>query len=247
MPPISVVIITKNEAKNIKRCIVSALKISNDVIVIDSGSTDDTISIAKSCGAKVYENNWIGYGPNKNLGNRMAENDWVLSLDADEELDHELISCIHHLELKENTIYTVNRITQLGNTWIKHSGWHPLFLPRLFEKEKVSWNDSPVHESLIIPKKFNIVKLNGLCLHYSFDSKEDFENRLKKYARLKAKMWAQNRKQLNWFKKTFGPFGRFLTVFLFKRGILDGRIGYYIAKEEAKMVATAIITYKEMI
>jgi glycosyltransferase involved in cell wall biosynthesis len=247
MPKISVVIITKNEAKNIERCLASCAKVSDDIVVIDAFSTDNTVSIAMQHSAKVTQLPWEGYGQNKNKGNVLTKYDWVLSIDADEELNENLIKELQNISLENNVVYSINRLTRLGSQWVKHSGWHPLYLPRLFQKSKVQWNNEAVHEALIIPKGFKTKRLGGLLLHYSFDSIKDFEMRLDNYSNLRAQKWINNQNPPSLFKRAFGPIGRFLTVFIFKGGFLDGGLGYYIAKQEALMVAKALKLYSRKI
>ncbi len=233
---LSVVIITKNEEANIERCIRSCQKVSTDIVVVDATSEDRTVQIAQNLGARVYQKEWIGYGANKNFGNEKALNKWILSLDADEELDEDLIRNIQNLALETNTVYSLNRMTKLGETNVQYSGWHPLFMPRIFNRNDAKWNDAKVHESLVLPKNVILKKINGLIIHYSFPTQESLVTKLDHYAQLRAKEWIATQKPPSKLKRMIGPLGRFFTTFFFKRGFLDGSIGYFIAKSEADMV-----------
>jgi glycosyltransferase involved in cell wall biosynthesis len=243
MSEISVVIVVKNEERTIGQVIDSCAKISDDIIICDTGSTDNTKTIALSKACNVINIEWIGYGLTKNLANSNAKYEWILSLDGDEVLSKELQEAISTTKFISDSIYTINRITQLGHKWIKRSGWHPQHIPRLFEKDKVFWNDDAVHESLIFPPSFKVNRLVGLCLHYSFSDIEDFRNRLDKYAKLKAEMWYQKEKKPNIFKKIFAPSTRFVRDYLLLQGFRDGAQGLTIAIEEAKMLRKAIQHY----
>ena len=127
---ISAVVITLNESKNIGPCVQALSKLTDDVLVLDTGSTDDTIHQAELAGAEVYSTEWKGYGPTKNFAVQYAKYDWILSIDADEILTDELIHEIKHLELEINKIYAINILTYYCGTWIKHSGWFPSYKKR---------------------------------------------------------------------------------------------------------------------
>lgn len=242
---ISVVIITKDEERNIARCIQSCQKVSNDIVVIDAFSSDQTVTIAQNHRVRVVQKEWIGYGINKNFGNQNAVNDWILSLDADEELDDTLINSINKLSLQSNNTYIVNRITLLGTKWIKYSGWHPNPLIRLFNKNTAAWNTDAVHEKLVFSSQPKKVYLRGLCKHYSFANIEAFKNKMDHYALLRVKMWKQSNTKPSYFRRLMGPSLRFFTVFVLKRGFLDGKYGWLIATEEAKMIRSSIQYYDQ--
>ena len=125
MTKFSAVIITKNEADNIERCIRSLLPITDEVLIVDSGSTDKTKEIAQRLGARIIETSWEGYAATKNIGNEAAANNWIISIDADEVLSEKLQHSIQTLEPKANNVYILNRMTNYCGKWIKHSGWFP--------------------------------------------------------------------------------------------------------------------------
>lgn len=240
MKPISVVIIAKNESANIKRCIESCQNVSDDIIVMDTGSSDETIKISTDLGAIVHKSDWLGYGQTKNKANQVAKHNWILSLDADECLSKTLTNSILNTDFQSNTVYCLNRITCIGTQWIKHSGWHPQYLPRIFEKDKILWNSDSVHERLIIPDNFDQIKMNGLLLHYSFKNVADLRQRLAHYSKLKAEQWIKTGTRLPLYKIYFGPVARFIAAYFLKLGILDGKAGFIIGREEAKMIKSAL-------
>ena len=246
MKVLSVVIIAKNEEANIGRSIQSCLRISDDIIVMDTGSTDNTKNIASELGAKVFETEWLGYGITKNKANALAKYDWILSLDADEALSNTLIQSILNTDFQSNNIYQLNRITSIGEKWIKHSGWYPQYLPRIFEKSQIKWDNAHVHEKLIIPKHTKRQTLLGNLLHYSFKDFSDLNQRLSHYSKLKAKQWKQESRRISILKLYFGPLARFMSSYFFKLGFLDGAEGYKIAVEEARMIGKALQYYKKI-
>ena len=147
---LSVVIITKNEAHNIRACLESAAW-ADEIIVVDSGSTDDTIAIAREFTSQVYQHDWPGFGAQKNRALSYASRDWVLSLDADERVTSELRSQIIKAmgSARENGFY-LPRLSQFCGQFIKHSGWYPDYVLRLFKREKGLFSDDLVHESVIL-------------------------------------------------------------------------------------------------
>ena len=137
----------------------------DEIIVIDAQSKDNTVKLAESEGAKVYIREWNGYGKAKNFGAEMASNNWILSIDADERLSEKLKGSIEDLNLQNNEVYLVNRLTKLHTKWIRHSGWYPLPLPRLYNKAFAFWDDKEVHEELTTNSKS--------CLLYTSPSPRD--------------------------------------------------------------------------
>src|SRR5574343_216918 len=174
MASISAVIITFNEEKNIERCIQSLRKVADEIIVSDSHSTDNTVKICQQLGAKVIVHEFIGYGATKNFANQQATHQWILSIDADEALDENLIAELQQLKthLDENLVYQVQRLNNYCGKWIHHGGWYPDRKVRLFNKQQVKWNLAEVHETLETPKHISTQVLNGKLQHYSYISVE---------------------------------------------------------------------------
>lgn len=243
--PISAVIITYNEAENIELCIKSCSSICDEVIVVDSHSSDDTVAIARKLGAQVYVVDWKGYGPTKNFGASKAKHDWILSLDADERLDAELQTHISELELDRNGIYTLDRINFIGDRKVLHGEWYPDVKPRLYNKNSGKWTSDAVHERLEYSDVLEVVKLKGELLHYSFSDLQDLELRLDKYARLSAAELAKDQSKKFKITYVFKSIFRFLKSYVLKRGFLDGNTGYQIARLNANAIMKRYRYYKE--
>lgn len=228
---ISTIIVAKNEAKKISRCIKAALQVSAEVIVIDTGSVDDTIVVSETSGATVRKLDWQGYGMTKNLGMQYATNDWILSLDADEVMDAELICSIRQLDLQDPTqVYELQRITNLAGKWIMHSGWYPDKIARLFHKDIASWTDSPVHEKLQFQQKVNFNLLDGLLWHFSYDSLENLNSKTLMYAQLNAEKRRNRGKKATFYSGTIEPWVKAFKIFFVLGGWMDGKAGWYLAK-----------------
>ena len=246
MPKISAVIITKNEATNIASCLEPLRKVVEEILVIDAYSTDDTVKIAQNLGAKVVQTEWLGYSQNKNYGNQLAKNDWILSIDADEVLSTELSTTIQNLRLEENRVYSINRLNNYCGQWIKYSGWHPDWNSRLFNKKQVHWKGEFVHEKLAIPPPIKTIHLAGLLYHYSYQNSADHWQRIEKYAQLSAQQLFQDDKKATFIKLWLSPVARFLRTFFLKRGFLDGRAGWTISVRNGYLVHRKYSLLKEM-
>ncbi|MCB0262134.1 MAG: glycosyltransferase family 2 protein [Calditrichaeota bacterium] len=233
MTPISVVVITKNEAENIARCIRSVQEIADEIIIVDAHSTDDTVAICKSLGATVISRNWEGYAQNKNIGNAQAKHDFILSMDADEALSDELISEIRQVKQQLRGVYSFNRLTNYCSTWIRHSGWYPDTKTRLFDRRIARWQGDFVHETLTFPAETPQTHLRGDLLHYSYHSISDHVHRQDRYSELAAQE-LQNKNYNGSIKKLlFGPVGRFLKSYVVKKGYRDGFYGFIICSMAA--------------
>ena len=184
---ISAVIITFNEEQNIGRCLDSLCDIVDEIVVVDSFSTDKTESICSDYEkVNFVKTEWKGYSETKNYGNKLANNDWVISLDADEALSEELAQNIKSLDLKNEEAYEFNRLTNYCGKWVKHCGWFPDIKVRLMNKTNSSW-EGVVHESLIYKKPVSVKFISGYLHHFSYYKVSEHLERLKKYADLSAK------------------------------------------------------------
>lgn len=226
---LSVVIIAKDEADRITDCILAAKQVSHDILVLDSGSTDDTVAVARQAGATVHSVTWQGYGTTKNLGHSLVQHDWILSLDADEVLSAELIDSISALQLHRGTVYLLDRIVNLDGQLIKYSGWYPDWVYRLFHKADSKWSEVAVHEKLQSPANSKLVRLQGKLIHKSFRSVEHFLSKTDHYAQLAARQWIQDGKKPSLIKKLLGPQWKFFQTYYLYRGYKDGKIGRTIA------------------
>lgn len=234
---ISAVVITLNEERNIQESLQALLQLTDDVIVLDSGSQDKTISIAQSLGARVISIKWQGYGKTKNLAKNYIKYPWILSIDADEVLTEELIEEIKTLPLDKENVYSINILPNYCGNWIRHSGWYPSYKKRLYFSKEVKWDDREVHENLTWKGDKKIVKLDNELHHYSYRTAEDHIRKAKKYAELGARHLVDKNKKVSVFKQYLGPSFRFFKMYILKLGFLDKKAGFLLALREARMVA----------
>lgn len=246
MPKLSAVIITKNEATNIARCLESLKGVVDEILLIDAFSTDDTVKIAEASGAKIVRKKWEGYSQNKNYGNQMAKHDWILSIDADEVLSKELSISIQSLEFVENQIYSINRLNNYCGQWIRYCSWHPDWNNRLFHRKTAKWKGDFVHEKLDFTKEIRIVRLSGLLYHYSYQNSTDHWQRIEKYAELSAQQLFQKGKRATFIKLWIAPVVRFFRTYFFKLGFLDGRAGWTISIRTGYLVKKKYKLLKEL-
>lgn len=231
---LSAIIITFNEERNIERCIDHVLPICDEVIVVDSFSTDRTTEICREKGVRLVQTEWKGYAATKNYANSLASNDYIFSIDADEAPDQELQNAV--LQLKKEGfkgVYEVNRLTNYCGRWIRYSGWYPDWKMRIFPKSQTQWIGEYVHEELEFKEELHRLKLPGHLLHYSYYNFKEHRERADKYSVLTAKkMHAQNKKA-NFAKPYLSAIGRFVAMYIIKRGFMDGKMGLKIAQISA--------------
>jgi glycosyltransferase involved in cell wall biosynthesis len=242
----STVVITKNEEAKIGATIDALVAICDDIVVIDSGSQDNTLKICLEKGVTVHSVTWGGYSSAKNAGARKAKYDWILSIDADEVVDEQLALSLQTLQLDISNIYSINRMTNYCGNWIKHSGWFPDWKTRLYHKGSHQWNDALVHEDLTNSKNLQVVKLKGMLLHYSYDNLAQHDAKIKVYAMQRAKQWVENKKRPSIVKRYIGKYTRYLTHFIYKLGFLDGKAGHEIALREGRMVQLQVKYFDEL-
>lgn len=235
MKKISAVIITKNEENNIARAIESCLPVCFEILVIDSGSSDKTVEIAKSFSkTKVIETKWQGFSNTKNFGNDLAEGDYILSLDADEALSKELQEEILSLDL-EGT-YKIPRLTNYCGKWIHHCGWRPDYQTRLFPKNDGRWNQNEVHEKLELKSGEKPKALKADILHYSYYTLSDHIKRIDSYTELGAKDVLKKKKHFLLIRGVWHSEYRFIRTYILKAGFLDGFYGFIISVIAAYVV-----------
>ncbi len=239
---ISAVIITLNEAENISEAI-NSVKWADEIIVVDSGSADETVNLAKAAGAKVFKHSWEGYAAQKNLANGKAKSEWILSLDADERVSDELREEIRALiEAPEHDGYYIPRRSWFLGRWIKHCHWYPDYQLRLFRKDNAEWTGGEVHEHIKVTGSTG--KLKNDILHYTYKDIADQTERLNKYSTLWAKEAFARGKRPSVFKMLFSPFFTFINVYILRLGFLDGFAGlvisrslaYYSFQKKAKLI-----------
>jgi glycosyltransferase involved in cell wall biosynthesis len=233
MHKLSAVIITLNEEKNIDRCLKSLENIVDEIIIVDSNSTDNTIKIASQYGAKIFQQEWLGYSKQKNYANSLAQNEYILSLDADEALSTELSNSILNLKtVGFNGAYSFNRLNNYCGKWIKHTAWYPDKKLRIWNKNEGSWTGD-IHEEVTFKNSVNKHHLKGDLLHYSFYSIEEHVNVINKFSTSKAETLYKKGKKANLFKLLFKPFVKFFIIYIIKLGFLDGYYGFVISKNSA--------------
>jgi glycosyltransferase involved in cell wall biosynthesis len=238
---LSVAIITLNEGANIARAIKSA-SFADEIVVIDSNSQDDTVQRATTLGAKVFTCPFEGYGQQKNLAASHCRGDWIFSMDADEEITLELrssiLNIINHSIKNHFLVYMVNRRTQFCGKWIKHGGWYPDFLARLYKKGHAKWTCPEVHEILepisedVRSEKSNklIGYLDGHLNHYSFPNFLSQITTNIKYAKLGAKILLHQKGRAPYLLEMLTrPFFKFMECYFIKKGFMDGKYGLIIA------------------
>lgn len=236
MTPVSVVIITKNEAEMISRSITMLKQLTDDIIIIDNDSTDQTLNITTENGCRVYQKSWDGYGANKNKGIALARYNWILSIDADEIPDTALLTSIKELDFNEdvNTVYDISFKAYYGNKPINFGNWGRDHHIRLFNRTRVKWSEPPVHETLLLPKNVCVKKLKGHLHHYSVKNAQEHKAKITHYAQLSALKYLQSGKKAGFVKLYISPLFHFLKSYLFLLGFLDGKEGWNIAKMALK-------------
>jgi len=229
MSKLSVVIITYNEEENIRGCLESA-NWSDEIVVVDSFSTDRTVEIAREFTPNVFQNRWTNFSQQKNLALEKASNEWVLNVDADErvtpELKKEILRILNSGFISANGYYIPLRNHYLGK-WIRHCGWYPDYHLRLFRKGKGRFNERTVHESVIVEGKKGYLKSH--LQHFSYKNLSDHLARIDKYAALTAQEMHGRGKRTTAFDLLFRPLARFIRMYLIKRGFLDGIYGLIVS------------------
>jgi glycosyltransferase involved in cell wall biosynthesis len=246
MPPVSATIITQNEAAHIARCIRS-LRCADEVVVVDAGSTDETQSIARSLGARVIEQSWTGFSAQKNFSLDQARNDWILSLDADEELDATAQAAVLNWKTSEPAAagYRFARRAWYLGRWIQHSGWYPDYKLRLFNRRLGHWQGEYVHES--VTTSGPVETLPGEILHYTCDSIEDHRRRIEFYTELAAAQIHNEGRQIGWLRRQLDPWWTFLQTYFLRCGFLDGTQGFWIAYMASRYVARKYAKWERLV
>ncbi|MDX2247367.1 MAG: glycosyltransferase family 2 protein [Bacteroidia bacterium] len=225
MASVSAVIITLNEAANIGRCLASLKGVADEIIVADSGSTDDTEAICRASNVRFFRVEWLGYSQTKNWANDLATGDYILSLDADEVLSEPLRQAILPEKKHLSGAYSFNRLTNYCGHWVRYCGWYPDRKVRLFPKNQARWEGEFVHEILQTDSSLNIRHLSGDILHYSYNSLADFKHRMDRYSTLAAEDLHNRGKKASWWKLVFSPLLKFIILYFVRRGFLDGKAG----------------------
>ena len=235
MNRISACIITLNEEQNLPRALASLAGVADEIVVVDAGSTDRTAEVANEHGAAVFSRNWSNYAEQKNFAAERAANDWIFSMDADEELSSLLHTSLLDWKKRkpESPVYEVSRKTWYLGAWIKHSGWYPDFQRRLYRRGAAQFSGI-IHESLRFDGKPG--RLSGDLLHYTVHSFEEHQANVDRYSTLAAQqMFAQGKRSWRgavWFATPWSWFQNFVL----RGGFLDGYRGALISQMAARSV-----------
>jgi len=235
MHPISAVIITRNEERIIGSCLETVQQVADEIIIVDSYSTDRTIEISKTFGAKIFLQQWPGFGPQKNFGVQVASHNYILGLDADEILTDEAIREIKKLkETGLKGVYEFSRLNFYFGKFLRYGMESPDYKKRLFDKRQVQWNNNQLHEDLIVADGYPVIRLKGHIKHYSYYSIAHYIEKANYYTTIAAEELEKKGKKNNYAKFLFSPGFVFIKSYFLKRGFLDGMHGFIIALFNAR-------------
>lgn len=232
MNKLSVILITKNEAANIRDCLAS-VAFADEMIVVDSGSTDSTVALCRELGAQVFEHtDWPGFGLQKNRALSYASHEWIFSIDADERVTPELQAQLKAAMRGEYDGYFVPRLSQFCGRFIYHGGWYPDYVLRLFKKSCARFSDDVVHEQVVL--NGCSTKLRSPLLHYTYLNRDDVQRKTLHYATAGAeKSFARGKRAHAWDAPVRGGWA-FVRTYVMRAGFLDGAAGYQIALMNAR-------------
>jgi len=232
--PISVTILSKNSERYLQRCLKSLCDF-DEVILLDNGSQDRTLEIAQNFpNVRIYTHPFIGFGPMKNLAAQKAKNDWILSIDSDEVLSGDLQRTLKDLDLQDpNIVYSLDRLNHYRGRPIRCCGWYPDRIPRLYNRQKTSFSNAAVHESLVLHSSIRIQTLEGKLLHFPFDDASSLIDKMQRYSTLAAQTDTPSATPAKAF---FRALFAFVKHFVFQRGFLCGYPGLLISVSNANGV-----------
>ncbi|MBC8284063.1 MAG: glycosyltransferase family 2 protein [Nitrospinae bacterium] len=232
MEKLSVTIITKNEEENIGRSLES-LKWVDEIVVVDTNSSDRTVEICRQHTDQVFNETWHGYGKQKNICAAHAKNRWILNIDADEVVTPESAEEIQKVlqEGPQHPVYHLPRKNYFGDRWVRFGGWYPDRILRLYDKEKIAFSESQVHERLTPDN--NAGSLKHPLIHYSYRDYEDYIKRQDRYSTLYAQEKMAKGFRANWMHLYLRPPLTFIKNFVLKKGFMDGFLGLFLAKNSA--------------
>lgn len=226
--PLSVVILTKNEADRIRACIES-VRWADDILVVDDESIDETVQIARSLGARVLARKMDIEGRHRNWAYAQARHEWVLSLDADErvtpELAHEITELIQNGAPHDT--YAIPRRNYLGNRWLRYGGWYPSAQLKLFKQSVFRWEETTVHPRAISDRSWGILQHD--LLHFSYRDRSDFIRKLDRQTTLEAQKWLADGRGVSLGKSAWRTIDRCVRAYLLKQGFRDGALGLFVA------------------
>ena len=235
MPTLSVILITHNEEANLADCLASLEGIAQQIVVVDTNSSDRTLDIAKSYGAVIAQpQDWPGFGPQKNRALDLATGEWVLSLDADERLTpalkSEIVTAIHHSAHVD--CFAIPRLSWYCGRFIRHSGWNPDYVDRLFKRGSARFSDDLVHERLL--PSGQVAKLENPMLHYSFMNYSQVLQKIDRYSTASAEQAFAKGKTSTPLKAVLHGAWSFFRTYFLRAGFLDGPQGFTLAMSNAQ-------------
>lgn len=234
MPTLSVILITRNEEANLEDCLASLDGLASQIVVVDTQSTDRTLEIAKYHGTLIHSPlDWPGFGPQKNRALDLATEHWVLSLDADERLTPELRQEIKDvLDNPQVNCYAIPRLSWYCGRFMRHSGWTPDYVDRLFKRGSARFSNDLVHERLI--SEGPVMRLNNQMLHYSFMNQAQVQEKMHRYSTASAEQAYANGKTATPLKAILHGAWSFVRTYILRAGFLDGAQGYSLACSNAQ-------------
>ena len=228
MNTVSVIIIVKNGEEFIERALKSSVW-ANEIIILDSGSSDNTLEISKKYTNNIHiSDTWPGFGKQRQNAQKLATSDWIFMLDADEEISSNLKNSILQAVDGDPAIYQVNRLSEAFGKPVKHSGWYPDWINRLYPKNITSYNDALVHETLVIPGQYKPLKIHGTLRHNTYKNMQDYYGKMSIYI----DAWSTqniNKKYGGLFIGILRGTWAFIKMYILKLGFLDGKIGFILA------------------
>jgi glycosyltransferase involved in cell wall biosynthesis len=232
VPRLSAIIITRNEAANIVACLDS-VAFCDEIIVVDGGSDDDTVALAQAKGARVSKRDWTGFGAQKNAALSLATGDWVLSIDADERVSEALAREIQAAVAKGDVDgYELPRLSSFLGREMRHSGWYPDYVPRLFQRGRARFSDDLVHERVICDGR--VARLSGTLHHRPVVRLEDALRRADGYSTASAAMIVKSGRRVSFASGITHGLWTFFRTYVLQRGFLDGREGFLLAVANAE-------------
>ena len=244
---LSVVIITFNEQNDIERCLKSVSKIADEIIIVDSLSTDNTEEICKKYDVKFFTQKWLGYSEQKNYANNLATNSLIFSIDADEAVSDELEKSILEIKstAKEGQAFKVDRLTNYCGKWIKHCGWYPDTKLRIWYKNEGEWQGE-LHEEVKFKNQPELITLKGDLLHYSYHSINQHIAQFNKFTDIGAEQAYKKGKKSNLFIATYKSIWKFKRDYIFKLGFLDGYYGFVICALSSQATFAKYLKLREL-
>ena len=226
--PLTAVILTKNEAGRIRDCIES-VRWAAEILVVDDGSTDDTVAVAERLGARVLRRAMDLEGRHRNWAHAQAAQEWILSLDADERVTPELAEELATLFRGQPPfdIYAIPRRNYLGTRWIRYGGWYPSAQIKLFKRSVFRWEETTVHPRALSDRPSS--QLRGDLIHYTYRDIRDFVDKMNRQTTLEAQKWVADKRRITMGKALWRTVDRFFRAYVGKKGYREGFIGFLLA------------------